>query len=332
MNTITHSSELIELLELGYKANLPVLIEGTHGIGKSEIIEQAATAMRIRCIVRDLSLMEPPDLIGMPRSDKGRTVYDPPEFLPKNGKGLLVFEELNRCERYMMAPCLQLLTARTLNDYRLPGGWLPVAAINPSGDEYEVNDLDPALLSRFIRVRYAPTPENWLAWAGKNGIHSDVFRYVRDCPGVFDTGNPRSWTGVSNLLNATAANTKPSTLNNAIAGLVGAEHAAAFFHIGGCPDVEISADDVIERYATVEATIQQWFDDGQTDRLAALSHKLLLALQHGDTCPRISADVNMTGNLIAVLKVLPADLAAKIRKAAREGGIRCSQRTRKRRK
>jgi MoxR-like ATPase len=95
-----------------------------HGVGKSELIETAAEEIGIKAIVRDLSLMEPPDLVGLPRAAGKTTVFLPPKFLPTRGKGFLVFEELNRCEPYMRAPCLQLLTARKLNDYDLPEGWL----------------------------------------------------------------------------------------------------------------------------------------------------------------------------------------------------------------
>ena len=100
--------------------------------GLAELLQQAAQALKIECVVFDLSIMEPTDLIGMPAKKGGRTVYCPPASLPDGGKGFLVMEELNRAPRYMMAPTLQLLTARRLNDYLLPAGWLPVAAVNPA--------------------------------------------------------------------------------------------------------------------------------------------------------------------------------------------------------
>src|SRR6516165_2940992 len=149
---------VISLAKICYEANQPVLLEGRHGVGKSELLAQAAAELGVDFIVRDLSLMEPPDLIGLPRRDGRVTRYSPPSFLPTAGAGLLAFEELNRCPPYMRAPALQLLTARTLNDYILPRGWLPVAAINPPEDGYEADDLDPALLSRFVRVPVRPDP------------------------------------------------------------------------------------------------------------------------------------------------------------------------------
>jgi len=153
MLTVKAGRQLIELIKLCYHANRPPLLIGKHGIGKSELFAQAAIDLGIGYCCRDLSLMEPPDLVGLPKLEGTTTRYLPPAFLPVEGEGVLVFEELNRCAPYMRAPCLQLLTARCLNDYQLPPGWLPCAAINPSDDgNYDVQELDAALLSRFTRV------------------------------------------------------------------------------------------------------------------------------------------------------------------------------------
>jgi hypothetical protein len=60
-----------------------------------------------------------------------------------------VFEELNRASELTRTPCLQLCTARRLNDYVLPQGWVPMAAINPRRDGYYVDELDaPLTLTR----------------------------------------------------------------------------------------------------------------------------------------------------------------------------------------
>src|SRR5262249_34400983 len=109
MKTIKAGRQLLDFIRLCYAAKRPPLLIGRHGVGKSQILEQAASQMGIDFVCRDLSLMEPPDLVGMPRLDGNVTRYLPPAFLPTKGKGLLVFEELNRCAAYMRAPCLQLL-------------------------------------------------------------------------------------------------------------------------------------------------------------------------------------------------------------------------------
>ena len=163
MMPIKAGKPLVELTRLCYEADQPLLLVGRHGVGKSVLLAQAAAELGIDYLCRDLSLMEPPDLVGLPRLDGPVTRYSPPSFLPAGGKGLLVFEELNRCPPYMRAPCLQLLTGRVLNDYTLPAGWVPMAAINPADQGFEVDDLDPALRSRFVQAFVEPDREEWLA-------------------------------------------------------------------------------------------------------------------------------------------------------------------------
>ena len=72
---MTAGRRLVNLIKLAYSADLPVMLIGGHGIGKSEMLQQAARELNIDCLVRDLSLMEPPDLIGIPHVEGGVTRY-----------------------------------------------------------------------------------------------------------------------------------------------------------------------------------------------------------------------------------------------------------------
>ena len=314
--------DVIDVLSLAHRSNQPVLLEGPHGIGKSELIEQAADALKIGFIVRDLSLMEPPDLIGLPVQKNGRTVYAPPSFLPTNGRGFLAFEELNRSEKYMMSPCLQLLTARCLNDYQLPPGWLPVAAINPAGEAYDTRELDPALLSRFLRIQMEPDVKSWLAWAADNGVHHSVRQYVESIPKIFGSTNPRSWTYVSNLLSEyeSKRSRDRKIFMAAVAGLVGDTHATAFVKVYRSGDVALTVDAVLRKYRSVRKTVVGWKKAKRTDSLASIAHQVQVALQSGDLCSEIRAKKTLTKNLSDFITDLPADIGRKVRSAARTGG------------
>ena len=61
------------MLELAYRARRAVLLEGPTGIGKSEIVRQVADRLGVATVVLDLSLLEPPDLVGLPVIHEGRT-------------------------------------------------------------------------------------------------------------------------------------------------------------------------------------------------------------------------------------------------------------------
>jgi len=308
---------LSDFIKLCYAADRPALICGSHGIGKSEMLEQAATALGIGYISRDLSLMEPTDLIGLPITSGKSTIYLPAGFLPKDGKGLLVFEELNRCERYMRAPCLQLLTARTLNDYRLPAGWLPVAAINPPGEEYEVSELDPALLSRFTQVIVVPDRTEWLNWAGQHDLNPAVIRYVENDDSVFDQpeSNPRAWKYVSDLLIAAERNSMPrSALRTAVLGQVGIERGTAFLSTLSRIDPPLTADEILRNYNRHQAKVKQWIKNGHVDLLQGSLHAIQLYLQPKADYELAAADTKVRKNLSNFLGDLPGDLQESAKK------------------
>lgn len=191
---------VLALLDVAYRARRPVLLEGTTGIGKSQIIAQFTQAHGMNMTVLDLSLLEPPDLVGLPVIRDGKTHYASPAELPTSGRGVLLLEELNRAEVPVMQPALQLLSARRLHSYELPPGWICVAAVNPEDGDYQVNRLDPALRSRFLQISVCADRASWLVWAERNNIHPLILRVVSDHEDAFEQTSPRSWSYASDVL------------------------------------------------------------------------------------------------------------------------------------
>jgi MoxR-like ATPase len=201
---------VVEVLELAYRARRPILLEGPTGIGKSQIVHEFAQASGLSFTMLDLSLLEPPDLVGLPVIEGGRTHYASPAELPTAGRGVLMLEELNRAEVPVMQPALQLLSARRLHAYELPPDWICVAAINPEEGDYQVNRLDPALRSRFLQLSVCADRDAWLGWATKANVHPVIASVVRDHADAFEHASPRSWTYASDVLHAL----RPGELEN----------------------------------------------------------------------------------------------------------------------
>jgi MoxR-like ATPase len=312
---------LLNVLGLCYEARVPLLLIGGAGIGKSNILEDFTGKKGIGFLCRDLSLMEPTDLVGMPEISGGKTRFCPPASLPTHGEGLLVLEEINRAPESMRAPCLQLLTARCLNDYRLPDGWLPMASINPAEDGYQAAELDPALLTRFVRIVVSPDRAEWIYWARQQGIAPEVIDYIDSDPSVFESpmSNPRSWVYVSQLLEANRKrSTDPDLLRAAVAGCVGPERATAFFkHLkkGVAP---LAADAVVRSYRTQRKTIQAWVRDGRLDCVAGTLLNLEKHLQSETEFDAVQTDQTSWKNLGQFLNDLPGDLREQAEEFFRE--------------
>lgn len=196
---------VLELLDVAWRARRPVLLEGPTGIGKSQIVAQFAASRGLAFTMLDLSLLEPPDLVGLPVIREGRTHFASPAELPTSGSGVLMLEELNRAELPVMQPALQLLSARRLHSYELPPGWVCVAAVNPEDGDYQVNHLDPALRSRFLQLTVCALRDTWLPWARQLGVHPVVLALVAEHDDVFTHASPRSWAWASEVLQVLSA-------------------------------------------------------------------------------------------------------------------------------
>ena len=316
---------VIDAVKLSYIADEPILLSGPHGVGKSQLFAQAAADLGVDFISRDLSMMEPPDLTGMPDRVDGQTVYLPPAFLPKTGRGILLFEELNRAPRYMRSPCNQLLTDRCLNDYVLPAGWLPAAAINPSNESYDVDDMDDSLVSRFVGVGVIADRKHWLQWAKENGVNALVIDYVKSDESVFKTreSNPRAWVKVSNLLCAAEkCDIARSVLRAAIAGTVGNARATAFWRFLRNPERPLSPEAIIKTYSQHRNQVQRWVSDGALDLVHASLRNLLVHLQLKQTYEQVKSRSNARKNMAQFFADLPADLTSEAAEFFAERGDR----------
>lgn len=309
------------ILEVAYRARRPVLLEGSTGIGKSELVALVAKKLGIAHTVLDLSLLEPPDLVGLPVIEDGRTSYALPRFLPRDGAGILMLEELNRAERYIQQPALQLLTARALHEYVLPPGWACFAAINPETGDYQVTPLDAALRARFLQVPVRADRAAWLAWAGPNGVHPAVVALVRAHERVFEHVPPRSWTYAAQVL----ASMQPSELADAtlvrdvLSGYlppVWVTALAASSSLSARP-LELEVHALLRDYAPKGAAatlVRGWKERAETDRFDELAARLRSVLA-GPECGVLIAQGDLT---LAALEALLADLPGDHRESVQE--------------
>lgn len=312
MLTVAAGAPLVGLIRLCFSARLPLLLHGKHGVGKSEIFAYAASELGIGLIERDLSLMEPGDLLGLPHIDQdSRTRYASPSFLPTDGKGLLLLEEVNRSPRFMQAPCLQLLTARRLNEFELPSGWLPCATVNDAADGYVVDELDEALLARFVRARVEPDVGEWLKWARQHGVHERIVTFVDDSPGIFDDpgANPRAWKYASDLLTQwERGDQNGDLLAIALSGVLSERWAAAFLRTYSGERRPLQPVEIIESYPAFQACVRQWIESGHLDAVAASVELLKRYIQPQPTHDALLVVAEQRANVECFIRDLPGDL------------------------
>ena len=313
---------LERILHVAYKARRAVLLEGPTGVGKSEIIRRVAEDLGIATTVLDLSLLEPPDLVGLPVVKDGRTEYALPHVLPREGAGILLLEELNRAERYIQQPALQLLSARRLHEYVLPPGWVCVATINPQTAEYHVTTLDKALRARFLQVTVRADRASWLAWAQTRNLHPGIVALAHAHERLLDDVPPRTWTYASELLQALSpAELEDGTLlRDTLGGYLPAAWVEALLAAKASWGGRV-AFDVRELLATYAAgsprakELATFREKGQTDRLDEIVQRLVPLLSGPEAGVLAAQGQLKLGAFEALLADLPGDQREKLQEA-----------------
>ena len=75
---------------------LSLMIWGPPGVGKSSIVAQCASENALDLIDLRLSQLAPTDLRGLPVPVDNVCTWYPPEFLPRDGRGILFLDEINQ--------------------------------------------------------------------------------------------------------------------------------------------------------------------------------------------------------------------------------------------
>ena len=305
------TADLPGLIRLAIAADTPLFVIGPAGIGKSKIFAKVATELGILLIVLDLSVLEPTDLIGIPQITNGRTTYATPDLFPTGGQGILLLEELNRAPIYTRTPALELLTSRTIHGYRLPPGWLPVAAANPDGADYAVDSLDPAFMSRFIVVELSASVTDWVSWARVNGIHPAVLNYVEAVPDFFEKTKvcPRALEQASKILFASAGPNPPEIpiVTAALAGVLGDPIAIALLRFSKDSVRPFEPSDIVDHYPRVQPDVRRLRQSGRLDLIRAITTKLEAYLDAARWAA-VAKDRNKKRNLGAFLGDVPPDM------------------------
>jgi MoxR-like ATPase len=223
-----------------------IMLIGKHGIGKSEIITQFFRERGRRVVAFFLGQMsDPGDLIGLMHKDEatGRSLFLPPYWWPHPDEPIVLFlDELNRARPEILQAVHDLALNKTLAGKQLPAGSIVIAAVN-EGEEYQLTELDPALVSRFNLYEFSPTAEEWLIWANEHDVDARVIRFIQKqnhyldgetaradealrLAGLVKTPDRRAWVKISYFVKPHEQLT-PLHIK-LIAGMVGPAAALAF--------------------------------------------------------------------------------------------------------
>ncbi|WP_374238163.1 AAA family ATPase [Actinoplanes sp. DH11] len=152
----------LEALTLAVSADLPVLLWGEPGIGKTSALNHLAGSLGLPLTTVIASVHEPSDFAGLPVVGDDPAVQGvpmaPPDWavrLARTGRGLLFLDELSTAPPAVQAALLRVVLERQVGALRLPPGVRIVAAANPRSSAADGWELSAPLANRFVHLQWA---------------------------------------------------------------------------------------------------------------------------------------------------------------------------------
>jgi hypothetical protein len=184
------------------------LLLSAPGIGKSEMVYEAALEVGLPCRSLLGTQIAPEDVSGVPRIVGERSVFCPPRMLlPERPEPFCLFlDELPACAPDVQKAFYSLLLERRLGEHALPKGTWVVSAGNRLQDRALVRAMSSALVNRVTILQIRHDVDEWLAWAQRSGVRQDIRNFIATVPDALmrpvpaepvPFSTPRSWAHLS---------------------------------------------------------------------------------------------------------------------------------------
>lgn len=210
------------LLAFMFEQNLPVLIKGTPGIGKSDIVAQVAKKVGMPLIISHPVVADPTDYKGLPFAVRTGNGISEAQFLPFGDlKRLLETEEpviyflddLGQATPAVQSAVMQLILARQVNGHKISPEVRFVAATNGRADRANVQGILEPVKSRFASIiQLDVKTDDWVDWAYKHKMPFELISFIQFKPSmlndfqasrdIVNSPCPRTVAFIGKMLNA----------------------------------------------------------------------------------------------------------------------------------
>ena len=340
--TFAQFDAMVPVILTGDESDLySCLIRGRHGVGKSWVAYQSAAKLtwdadngktRLRqgdekplpVVEQRASQMTEGDLLGLPT----------PQMIKVNGQDaaslrpfawliractepvVLFLDEIDRGTTEVRQGFFQLGDSRQINGWKLHPGTVVFGAVNGGvhAAQYQVADMDPAELDRWVTFDIEPSIEDWLNWA-KDQVNPLTWDFINhnhehlEHKGDFEPGivypSRRSWHRLDIALGKTGMldneNCDLQMLFLLATGFVGFEAAVSFRdHVENYERL-VTPDDIL-----VRGMIDKTKDFGLVDHVA------LIEKMDAKECFQTALEETAITHLVTYFDTLPAEARMKL--------------------
>ena len=271
--------------------NLPphhaVLMRASTGVGKSALVDKISKEINLPLIDVRASIMSEGDVQGYPdiegMKEKGIMTFCMPSWFVRacNEPVVLFLDEFNRGLPTVQQSFFQIVLDRQLgNDengmpYNIHPETRIFAAVN-HGNEYDVNEMDPALLRRFWTIDLSPTKDDWIQWAKSKNVDNLIIEFLKTRsshlfvdlekinPGnVFPT--PASWARFDEVLKFCDvdlySNRGSFDIFNTAIGFIGQEAAVEFTDFVNKYEIVVTPEQLLKSFSSCKEKLEAMSND-----------------------------------------------------------------------
>ena len=205
----------------------PVFLVGPPGIGKTAIMEQIASELKVGLLSYSMTHHTRQSAIGLPfisHKEYGGKEYNITEYtmseiiasvydlMDNSGvkEGILFLDEINCVSETLSPLMLQFLQYKVFGRHRVPEGWIVVTAGNPPEYNDSVREFDVVTLDRLKKIEVEPDLDVWKEYAYQAGVHPAIMTFLDIKKAYFYSVEttvdgksfvtPRGWEDLSRML------------------------------------------------------------------------------------------------------------------------------------
>ena len=218
---------------------------------------------------------------------------------------ILFFDEINRTENAVFRELMNIILTRTVNGYKFPWWVFIIAAMNPSTQNsiYATNEMDPAQLDRFIKIKVRENADEWIEFAINNKFDQTIVNFIannqkclsKDGKDLEDddtpTPSPRGWNMVDLIIKGKdkldefftkeELNQKDKDIRTIITSKVGSEASSMYYSSLKEKNKIVTAKEIFNfEIKGIKEEIKQVIKEQSTARNSITSKDIILYLKN----------------------------------------------------
>lgn len=315
MTTITETKQIIQfcLKMKNDGINIPTLLIGHQGVGKTQLVEQIARHNGYECVVLNVANQTPEDLLGQIDGQGG---YHCPTWIKKDtDKPVIYFlDEFNRGQKYVLQCMFNFVNEGRIHAHKIKPNDYVIAAINPDNEEFNVTCFDDAAMwSRFANIQVKPSKQEFTKYLDDRVGNTVIQKALSMSESLYQadssidhTYSPkpdnRSLEKIAHILDRVDdENDMNGHIGELIVGMIGFDAASVIIEVWRKNRQKVNYKEVLKN--------REWqFNDDQIDEINSFNIGLVAFIKKNKLT---KAQFN---GLIEYINFIPRDLCVKLLK------------------